>query len=115
VKGEVRLKSFCAIPEDIATYGALASEDGKTTWDVKITRSVKNGFAARLTGVSNKEAADGLRGTRLYVARAKLPDLDEDEFYHADLIGMTVFDTGGTAETACVAHFLHRSHRRNRR
>jgi 16S rRNA processing protein RimM len=96
VKGEVRLKSFCAIPEDIATYGALASEDGKTTWDVKITRSVKNGFAARLTGVSNKEAADGLRGTRLYVARAKLPDLDEDEFYHADLIGMTVFDTGGT-------------------
>ncbi len=95
VKGEVRLKSFCANPEDIATYGPLTSEDGASHWDVRITRPVKGGFAARLSGVMNKDAADALRGTRLYAPRDKLPDLPDDEFYHADLIGLTVLDTGG--------------------
>ncbi len=97
VKGEVRVKSFCAEPEDIASYGALASEDGKTSWDIKLTRSVKNGFAARLSGVTSKEAADALRGTRLYAPRDRLPELPDDEFYHADLIGLEVLDTGGTS------------------
>ncbi len=95
VKGEVRLKSFCAEPEAIATYGPLSSEDGKTTWEVKLTRPVKNGFAARLSGVASKEAADALRGARLYAPRDRLPALPDDEFYHADLINLAVFDTGG--------------------
>ena len=96
VKGEVRLKSFCAEPDAIQTYGPLQSEDGAKTWDVRITRSVKNGFAARLSGVSTKEAADSLKGTRLFAPRDMLPELPDDEFYHADLIGLTVLDTGGT-------------------
>ena len=57
VKGEVRLKSFCADPEAIGTYGALVSEDGARSWEVRLTRPVKAGFAARLSGVSSKEAA----------------------------------------------------------
>ena len=96
VRGEVRLKSFCAEPEDIATYGPLSSEDGSQTYSVRIVRSIKNGFAARLGGVQTKEQADGLRGARLYVGRDTLPDLPDDEYYHADLIGLDVFDTGGT-------------------
>ncbi|MEL7150413.1 MAG: ribosome maturation factor RimM [Pseudomonadota bacterium] len=95
VKGEVRLKSFCADPEAIETYGPLFSEDGRLEWEVKISRAIKNGFAARLSGVRSKEAADALRGTRLYAPREKLPDLPDDEFYHADLIGLSAFDTGG--------------------
>ena len=95
VKGEVRLKSFCAEPDAIATYGPLSSEDGSASWVVRLTRAVKGGFAARLTGVGTKEAADGLRGTRLYAPRDRLPTLPDDEFYHADLVGLTVFDTGG--------------------
>ncbi|MGR3513993.1 MAG: ribosome maturation factor RimM [Paracoccaceae bacterium] len=95
VKGEVRLKSFCAEPDAIDTYGPLSSEDGELEWDVKVSRPIKNGFAARLTGVRSKEAADALRGTRLYAPRERLPDLPDDEFYHADLIGLTVLDTGG--------------------
>ena len=95
VKGEVRLKSFCAEPEDIATYGALSNEAGSTEYTVKLTRPVKGGFAARLTGVASKEAADALRGTRLYAPRDALPELPDDEFYHADLINLTVLDTGG--------------------
>jgi len=96
VSGEVRLKSFCAEPAAIAGYGPLTTEDGGQSWDVTITRPVKNGFAARLSGVATKEAADALRGTRLYAPRDRLPALAEDEFYHADLIGAEVVDTGGT-------------------
>lgn len=96
VKGEVRLKSFCADPEAIADYAPLFTEDGARSFDVSITRSIKNGFAAQLSGVSSKEAADALRGVQLFVDRDKLPDLPDDEFYHADLIGLEVLDTGGT-------------------
>lgn len=95
VRGEVRLKSFTAIPEDIATYAPLETEDGTRSFTVKITRQIKNGLAARLSGISNKEEADALRGTQLYVPRERLPSLPDDEFYHADLIGLEVTDTGG--------------------
>ena len=95
VRGEVRIKSFCAEPGDIAGYSPLETEDGRQSYTLAITRSVKNGFAARLGGVSSKEAADALRGVRLYVDRDKLPSLPDDEFYHADLIGLLVLDTGG--------------------
>ncbi len=95
VRGEVRLKSFTAIPEDIAAYAPLETEDGSRSFTVKITRQIKNGLAARLSGISNKEEADALRGTQLYVPRERLPSLPDDEFYHADLIGLEVTDTGG--------------------
>ena len=96
VRGDVRLKSFCADPADIQTYAPLLSEDGATTFDLKITKSIKNGFAARIKGVTNREAAEALKGTRLFAPRDSLPDLPDDEYYHSDLIGLTVFDTGGT-------------------
>jgi 16S rRNA processing protein RimM len=94
VRGEVRLKSFCAVPEDIATYGPLVTEDGRF-FEVTLTGQVSNGLSARLSGVASKEAADALRGQRLYAPRAALPSLPDDEFYHADLIGLEVVDTGG--------------------
>ena len=95
VKGEVRLKSFCAEPAAIGIYSPLSDESG-AEYDVKITRSIKNGLAAKLSGVFSKEAADELKGTKLFAPRSRLPELDEDEFYHADLLGLSVLDTGGT-------------------
>ncbi|PPB80435.1 16S rRNA processing protein RimM [Albidovulum inexpectatum] len=95
VRGEVRLKSFCAQPEAIMAYAPLYSEDGTRSFTLRITRTVKNGFAARLSGVETKEQADALRGLKLYADRSKLPNLPDDEFYHADLLGLPVFDTGG--------------------
>ena len=62
---------------------------------IRLTRPVKGGFAARLSGVMTKEAADTLRGTRLYAPRDRLPELPDDEYYHTDLIGLAVMDTGG--------------------
>lgn len=95
VRGELRLKSFTATPEDIATYGPLETEDGARSFAVTLTGQTTNALTARLSGVQNKEEADALRGTQLYVARDRLPSLPDDEYYHADLIGLEVFDSGG--------------------
>jgi 16S rRNA processing protein RimM len=95
VQGEVRVKSFCAEPADIASYGPLFTEDGSRKFNLKLTRPVAGGLGARLSGVATKEEAEALKGTSLYVDRAKLPGLPDDEFYHADLIGLAVHDTGG--------------------
>lgn len=95
VRGEVRLKSFCAQPEAIAAYAPLHTEDGTRSFTLRITRTIPNGFAARLSGVATREAAEALRGVELFADRSVLPNLPDDEFYHADLIGLAVFDTGG--------------------
>jgi 16S rRNA processing protein RimM len=95
VRGEVRVKSYCATPEDIETYSPLSDESGKRQFALALVRPIKNGYAARITDVATKEEADALRGTDLFTDRANLPSLPDDEFYHADLIGLQVYDTGG--------------------
>lgn len=95
VRGEVRLKSFCADPAAISSYGPLWSEDGARSFTLTLGPAVAQGFAARLSGVVTKDAADALRGVRLYADRDALPSLPDDEYYHADLLGLLVVDTGG--------------------
>jgi 16S rRNA processing protein RimM len=107
VRGEVRLKSFCAEPEAIAGYGPLSTEDGSRRFEVTITRKIPQGFAARLSGVATREEAEALKGQRLYADRDRLPALPEDEFYHADLIGLEVVDTGGAPLGRVIAVHDH--------
>ena len=95
VRGEVRLKSFTSQPDDIAAYGPLWSEDGKCSFTIRLTRPVTGGLGARLSGVETRDDADALRGVTLWVDREKLPSLPDDEFYHTDLIGLSVYDAGG--------------------
>ncbi|MEM8824246.1 MAG: ribosome maturation factor RimM [Pseudomonadota bacterium] len=94
VRGEARVKSFCADPSAIGDYGPLTDDQGRS-YTLTVIRPVKGGYAVRLSGVPHKEAADALRGQRLWVPRKSLPDLPDDEFYHSDLIGLTAVDTGG--------------------
>jgi 16S rRNA processing protein RimM len=70
-------------------------EDGGAAHTVTLTGQAKGGFTARLSGIVTKEQADALRGKRLMIARDVLPNLPDDEFYHADLVGLAVLDTGG--------------------
>lgn len=95
VKGEVRLKSFCAQPEAIVAYAPLWTEDGSRSFTLKLTRGSGSGLTARLSGVTTKEEADALKGVELFADRDRLPNLPDDEFYHTDLIGLEVLDTGG--------------------
>lgn len=97
VRGEARLKSFCAEPADIARYAPLTDETGARSFTVAITRPVKGGFGARLGGVATREQAEALRGMRLYAPRERMPALPDDEFYYADLVGLDVVDAGGAA------------------
>ncbi|MBK0400726.1 16S rRNA processing protein RimM [Limibaculum sp. M0105] len=94
VRGEARLKSFCAEPGAIADYAPLWTEDGREV-AVRITRPLKGAFAARLSIAATREEAEALKGTRLYARRERLPSLPDDEFYHVDLIGLPVIDAGG--------------------
>lgn len=107
VNGEVRLKSFCAEPTAIAEYGPLFTADGARQFTIKLTRPVAGGLGARVSGVKTKEEADALRGVELFVDRTRLPNLPDDEFYHSDLIGLEVLDTGGVALGRVIAVHNH--------
>ena len=95
VRGDVRIKSFCAEPSAIADYNPLTTEDGSRSFSLTLIGPVKTGYSARVSGVSTKEEADALSGIKLYAVRARMPALPDDEFYHADLEGLEVVDTGG--------------------
>jgi len=97
-RGEIRLKSFCADPQAISGYTPLWTEDGRRCFgQIVITGQTQNGLIALVEGITTKEQADALRGTILFADRHRLPALDDDEYYHADLIGLPVFDTGGNS------------------
>ncbi|QIE55431.1 16S rRNA processing protein RimM [Pikeienuella piscinae] len=95
VRGEARIKSFCAEPADIARYAPLLDESGRRSFTLRITGAVSGGFSARLGGVATREAAEALKGLRLHIPRDRMPTLPDDEFYHADLIGLEAVDAGG--------------------
>lgn len=96
VRGLVRVRSFTQVPEDIAAYGPLSDESGHTEFRLALTGRAKGALLARIEGVTDRDRARALAGTRLYVARAALPEVEEDEtFYHADLIGLDAQDRDG--------------------
>jgi len=90
VKGEVRIKTFTQEPQDIASYGPLQNEEGDATFSIVRLRPDKIGVIATIEGLQDRDAAQKLKGTRLYVKREALPQADDDTWYHADLIGLKV-------------------------
>ena len=93
--GEVRLKSFTSNPLSIEQYNPLYSKDLTETYYVRIMGQLKNSLRAKISTISSKEAAENLKGCELFVNRSCFPELAEDEFYYADLIGLQVLDSGG--------------------
>lgn len=94
LKGELRVRSFTADPEAVAAYGPLATDSGERVLRLRIVGTTKNAIVVRVDGIDDRAAAEALRGTGLYVDRAKLPPPAEDEFYHADLIGLVAVLAG---------------------
>jgi 16S rRNA processing protein RimM len=90
VRGLVKLKSYTGDPADIVAYGPLTDETGRRRFAVALQSAAKDHWLACIPGVADRNAAEALRGTRLYVDRNLLPQTEEDEFYHADLIGLRV-------------------------
>ena len=96
VRGEVKLWSFTQEPTAIADYGPLQSEDGKWQFEIETMRAAKDHFVARIAGIDSREAAEALRNIDLFIARDKLPAIDEpDTYYFADLVGMAALTPDG--------------------
>ncbi len=92
VKGEVKIKTFTQQPQDIASYGPLQNEDGDKTFSIVRFRPDKIGVVATIEGIRGRDDAQRLKGTRLYVKREALPQVEEETWYHADLMGLKVRD-----------------------
>ncbi len=89
IKGEVRIASHTQDPEAIASYGPLLTNKPGLTITIASARLSKTVLVARLKGVDDRNAAEALNGTSLFVERDRLPETeDEDDFYHTDLIGL---------------------------
>ncbi len=102
LKGEVRLRSYTAEPAAIGRYGALYDEHGRAI-EIESLRVTPKALIARIKGVTTREAAEALNRTKLYVDRARLPAREEEEWYHADLVGLTAVDRGGERIGVVVA------------
>jgi 16S rRNA processing protein RimM len=96
VRGAVRIKSFTAAPADVAAYGPVADETGQRSFALRAIGQAKGVVIATIAGIADRDAAERLKGVRLYVARAKLPAPGEEEYYHADLIGLAAVLKDGT-------------------
>jgi 16S rRNA processing protein RimM len=96
VRGEIRLESFTADPATIARLGPLLNAGGTACYEIRSVRRVKEGlFIARIHGVEDRGAAEALTSGEVYVPRDRLPAVEPDEFYHADLIGLRAETAGG--------------------
>lgn len=95
IKGEVRIKSFTDDPVDIASYGPLYDQTGMRQFDVRANGTQKGTVLAWIDGVNDRNVAEALKRTELFIERSQLPPPDEDEFYNADLEGLEAVDTDG--------------------
>jgi 16S rRNA processing protein RimM len=93
--GEVKVKTFTDTPDTLGAYGALHARDGRR-FTVAASRVIKPDVAVvRFREIAGRHDAEALHGTELFVARAALPPAGEEEFYHADLIGLAAADGEG--------------------
>ena len=102
VRGLVRLRSFTGDPAAVAAYGPLEDEAGRRKFAIRLQSAAKGVWVARIEGVDTREAAEALKGVGLFIDRARLPEPEEGEFYHADLIGLRAERAGDGAALGTV-------------
>ena len=95
IKGEVVIASRTALPEDVAAYGPVSDAEGKRELKIASARIASKGVIARIDGVADRNAAEALKGTDLYVPRDRLPPPAEGEHYAGDLIGLEAVSPDG--------------------
>ena len=108
IKGEVRIQSFTEDPMALVRYSPLSTSRPGLSVTIRTARTTTNVLVARLEGISDRNAAEKLNGVELYVDRSLLPEPEgEDDFYHADLIGLEARLQDGTVlgEVTAVPNF----------
>ena len=102
IKGEVRIKSFTEDPTDIKAYGPLFDAKGNK-YTIRTARIQKNVVVVTINEIADRNGAELLNGTELFVDRSALPEDDEDEFYQSDIVGMAVESVDGAAIGTVIA------------
>jgi 16S rRNA processing protein RimM len=103
VRGAVKMWTFTEDPFAVMRYGPLSTKDGARTFEIAHAREAKGFLVATLKGITSRNEAERLNGLELYVAREKLPVTEDDEYYHADLIGLAAETTAGEALGKVIA------------
>jgi 16S rRNA processing protein RimM len=103
IRGEVRLFSFTGDPLAVAGYGPLETEDGSQRFEIEAVRPAKDHLVAQLRGVHDRDTAERLRNLKLFVPRSRLPPPADEEYYHADLIGLKVVARDGVELGTVIA------------
>jgi 16S rRNA processing protein RimM len=93
VRGAVKLWTFTENPFAVKDYGPLSTEDGARDFELTSAREAKDHLVVTLKGVTTRDDAERLNGIELYISRGKLPATEDDEYYHADLIGLDAVTT----------------------
>lgn len=88
VRGDVRIRSFTAEPGDLVAYGPLSDAAGRRQFRITLLGEVRGQLRAHVEGIEDRDAAEALAGVELYVDRSALPEPEEEEYYHSDLIGL---------------------------
>ena len=105
LQGAVRIKSFTMDPRQVAAYGPVSDTAGSRQFHLTLTGDAKGVVLARIDGVEDRDSAQALAGTELFVDRCALPATVEDEFYYADLIGLTAMRVDG--DVYGTVHAVH--------
>ncbi len=95
IRGEVKVKTFTEDERNLTKYGRLLNEAGDREFDLKIVGHSKELLRIKVNGIDDRNLAENLIGTKLYIERSRLPEPKENEFYHADLIGLEARSTDG--------------------
>ena len=92
IKGEVKLKSFTEIPENIFSFKEIFIETSDDPIKLNFVRKFKQIFVCKIENVLTRSDAENFKGLKLFVSRESLPNLTDEEFYHSDLLGFEVYN-----------------------
>ena len=95
LRGVLKLRCFTDQPEDVAAYGPVFDQNGRRL-ELEVIGPAPGGVLARAQGIDDRNAAEALRGTELFVSRSALPDPAPDEFYYSDLEGLEALRPDGS-------------------
>jgi 16S rRNA processing protein RimM len=95
IRGEVKVKTFTETPQGLGAYGLVTTEDGRALEIAQLRATKRDEAVVQFVGISDRNAAESLKGERLYVPRAALPAPEDGAFYHTDLVGLRAHDASG--------------------
>lgn len=90
LRGHVVAHVFSGNEEALTDYGPLLDASLSNRFTFKVTGSKSGDFICKVNGIEDRNQAESLKGTKLYIPASALPEPDEDDYYIKDLIGLRV-------------------------